>query len=364
MRKVLGLLLVGLFLCVIVPARATAAPRGYISFIGDSTYAGVTPISWIYKLHLRMDSSHSADSYYTGDGSANRLTGGDWTFYNTAWGGKTLFDLYDGVDDRSGVWGQGSNLTTTVISQFIPGTQHWVFIGGGLNDLQGTPTNEYADKVLALRFQIEADLRAAGMIPIQCTMMPWGQNQSVPFDTQPNLAHDLVDYFNAGLRKHCGTTTQVQDFYTPLANRSRDSVYWSGTPLPVGNKIHFTPNGKTVTANSVSIGALGLSTIFTVSTPIAPYSVCAGRPFPVRGYMAQHVSTSATVRLYKWCLVSGHWKSYGYATMKVGSYFGHSRYDCSVSLPIKGTWRIRAYHPADSANGARWSLSHDTVYVR
>jgi len=354
---------------VSVPAKASAAataPMSYISFIGDSTYSGVSSISWVYKLHERLDSRHTADSYYAGDGMDNRLTGTHWTFYNAAYAGKTLFELYDGTDDYSGVWGEGSNLKSTVISTFIPGTQHWVFIGGGLNDVGRTPTKAYADKVLTLRFQIEADVRAAGMIPIQCTLTPWGCNQGPPFSTQPNLAHDLVDYFNVGLKKHCATTaTQVQDFYTPLANSVRDSVYWVDYYCPIGRKIHFTPKGKTVMANSVNIDVLGLSTSLTISTPIAPYSVYAGRSLPVRGYMAHHIAVPGdTVRLYKWRLVSGHYKSYGYMTMKVSEYYGHSRYARTISLPHKGTWRIRAYHVADATDGALWSPTYRTVHVR
>ena len=367
MRRVLGLFLVGLFLCMALPAGATAAPRGYISFIGDSTYSSITSISWVYKLHVRMDSSHITDSYYEGSGVPNRIVGRQWTFYNAAWGGKTLFQLYDGQDDHSGVWGQGSNLATTVISTFIPGTKHWVFIGGGLNDLRHVPTREYADRVLALRFQIADDVRAAGMIPIQCTLTPWGGNTVAPFSTNPYLAHDFVDYFNAALRLQCGTTTQVQDFYTPLVDRYRNSAYWPDASYSIGAKIHFTSAGKTIMANSVDTAVLGISTSLSISAPIAPVSVVAHRLFPVRGYLAQHIATGSPIRLYRWRLVSGHWKSYGsygYVTMKITPYFGHSRYAGSISLPTKGTWRIRAYHPADSANGAQWSVSHDTVRVR
>jgi len=472
-RRALGL---ALGIALLMAAAATpgialaseAVPMSYISFIGDSTYAGVGHISWEYKLHQRLDSRRVADSYYPGDGTDNRLTGTRWTFYNAAWGGKTLFWLYDGSDDRDGVWGRGSQLAATVTSRYIPGTRHWVFIGGGLNDLTGAnATVRYADRVLALRYKIEQEVRAAGMIPVQCTLTPWGKNNAAPFATHPDLAHDLVAYFNASLAKHCGTTVALQDFYRPLADSGHDSTYWCGYRLKVGNFVHFTPLGKTRMANSVNFAALGLSpsdtspntvlrgtsgTLATrywastvisanlsadgirlpgmpvtlessadgtsswrpaaaaisqpvpgdyqagvacaktryyrfrfagdalhlpawgpvvrvrpavsLTTPIAPAGVHHGTSFRVYGYVApRHAAGSAVVRIYRFRYVSGAWKSYGYVMAKVSDYYGHSRYATSLSLPVRGKWRLWTYHPADADNGAWWSHSYDTVTV-
>jgi hypothetical protein len=231
----------------------------YISFFGDSTYASVRSDSLLYRLHQRLDNQHNADSYYQGDGGDNRLTGSRWTFNNASLGGKTLFWLYDGVDDGDGAWGKGDRLASTVTSHYVAGTQHWVFIGGGLNDLLGShATTEYADHVLALRYQIEADVVAAGMIPVQCELTPWGRNIDGPFLSDPNLAHNLVTYFNASLEAHCGTTVLMQDFYSPVADPAPDSRYWIDYRSRLGIHVHFSPLGNTHMASSVDPGALGL----------------------------------------------------------------------------------------------------------
>ena len=70
------------------------------------------------------------------------------------------------------------------------------------------------------------------------------------------------------------------------------------------------------------------------------------------------------VRIYRWKKTAGSWKSYGYARAKAANYDIYSKYTTSMRLPYRGSWRLRAYAPADSLHAAAWSSGYDYVTVK
>jgi len=102
-----------------------------------------------------------------------------------------------------------------------------------------------------------------------------------------------------------------------------------------------------------------------VSTPVAPSSMSHSKYYTVYGYLKpRHTSGTHPVRIYKYRYVSGHWKSYGYVSAKASNYSTYTKYSCSIRLPYKGKWRVRAYALADSGHAATWSSGYDYITVK
>jgi len=102
-----------------------------------------------------------------------------------------------------------------------------------------------------------------------------------------------------------------------------------------------------------------------VYAPHAPRTMSHSRYYTIYGYLKpRHASGSYPVRIYKWRLVSGHWKSYGYTRAKATDFYSYTKYSRSIRLPYHGKWKVRAYAPADSGHIAAWSSGSDYVTVR
>ena len=101
-------------------------------------------------------------------------------------------------------------------------------------------------------------------------------------------------------------------------------------------------------------------------TPIAPRTMRRSVYYTVRGYLKpKHVAGSYPVRIYKWRkTASGKWKGYGYVNAKASTYPGGSKYSRKVKLAYRGTWRLRAYAPADAGHARAWSRGYDYVKVK
>jgi hypothetical protein len=90
-----------------------------------------------------------------------------------------------------------------------------------------------------------------------------------------------------------------------------------------------------------------------------------GRSYKVYGYLKpRHRSGTYPVRIYKWRKVNGKWRSEGFVKAKASDYSTYTRYSKALSLPRRGTWRLRAYHPADGGHAGSWSSGFDYVKVR
>lgn len=70
------------------------------------------------------------------------------------------------------------------------------------------------------------------------------------------------------------------------------------------------------------------------------------------------------MRIYRYKKVRGAWKSYGYVNAKAYSYKSYTRYQVKLKLSSKGSWRLRAFAPADSEHAETWSDKYDYVSVK
>jgi len=102
-----------------------------------------------------------------------------------------------------------------------------------------------------------------------------------------------------------------------------------------------------------------------VGTPVAPKTVKRGRSFTVYGSLKPgHAAGTKPVRIYRYRKVGGKWKNRGYVTAKAYSYNGYTRYKVKLKLTTSGSWRLRAYAPADSRHVAKWSAAYVSVRVK
>jgi Tol biopolymer transport system component len=129
---------------------------------------------------------------------------------------------------------------------------------------------------------------------------------------------------------------------------------------------NLVPNDTNGVADVFVNGAPSVATLAWVRTPIAPAKMYRWKSYNVYGYLKpRHTAGSYPVRIYKWKrTTSGKWKSYGYVKARASNYSTYTKYARSVRLPYKGTWRLRAYAPADAAHPAAWSTGYDYVTVR
>ncbi|HET6351614.1 MAG TPA: carboxypeptidase regulatory-like domain-containing protein [Coriobacteriia bacterium] len=115
------------------------------------------------------------------------------------------------------------------------------------------------------------------------------------------------------------------------------------------------PTAPVITKTRVSVGA-----------PVAPKTMKAKKGYSVYGPLKpRHTAGSKPVWVYKYKKVSGKWKKYGYVKATASnSADGHTRYKVKMSLPSKGSWRLRAYAPGDTDHLATWSAKYDYVTVK
>jgi len=103
-----------------------------------------------------------------------------------------------------------------------------------------------------------------------------------------------------------------------------------------------------------------------VRTPIAPATMQDGTYYTVYGFLKPHHNAGTyPVRIYRWRkTASGNWKSYGYLTAKAYDYSTYTKYLRRMRFSTTGTWRVRAYAPADYWHAAAWSSGYDYIKVK
>jgi|GEM_PF-4669412 len=102
----------------------------------------------------------------------------------------------------------------------------------------------------------------------------------------------------------------------------------------------------------------------TVTTPVAPATMYHSKAKTVYGYLTpHHPAGTSPVRIYLDKLVSGVWTAKGYVTAKASDYADHTKYSASLSFTSTGSWRIRAYAPADAVHEEDWS-GYDYITVK
>jgi len=104
----------------------------------------------------------------------------------------------------------------------------------------------------------------------------------------------------------------------------------------------------------------------TVGNPAAPSSAIKGAKTAITGTLKpRHKAGTSPIRIYKWRKLStGTWKSYGYVLASVSDAGAVSKYKGTIAFPERGSWRVRAYHPADAKHPRAWSRAYDYVTVK
>ena len=115
-------------------------------------------------------------------------------------------------------------------------------------------------------------------------------------------------------------------------------------------------------------GSTGAAAVVSVrpymQTPRAPKTMKRSKQYTVYGSLKpRHAQGSKPVRIYKYKKVGAKWVQKGYVKAVAYDYQGHTHYKAGVRLTSKGTWRLRAYAPADGRHVKAWSSGYDTVRV-
>jgi len=102
-----------------------------------------------------------------------------------------------------------------------------------------------------------------------------------------------------------------------------------------------------------------------LGTPVAPKKMSRARSYEVFGSLSpRHAAGSKPVRIYRYRKVGGEWVGAGYVRAAVANQGATSRYTATVHLAVPGTWRLRAYAPADAGHAATWSSGYVSVKVK
>jgi hypothetical protein len=90
-----------------------------------------------------------------------------------------------------------------------------------------------------------------------------------------------------------------------------------------------------------------------LSTPVAPKIAYRGHAFAVHGFLKpRHAAGRHTVSIRCYRKVSGHWNYVKTVRTTNRNYSTYTKYVASVTLPSKGSWRLRAYAPTDKLHAA------------
>ncbi len=149
------------------------------------------------------------------------------------------------------------------------------------------------------------------------------------------------------------TTTELGaiTFRVRPAAKSRYRLSYAGLPgvyLPIASSV------ATVTPKP------------SVGTPVAPKRMRTTTSRRVFGALKPwHKAGSKPVRIYRYRKIGRVWKRSG-APVKatVSDYGSYSHYSARIRLAKKGSWRLRAWAPADAEHAGAWSSGYDYVTVK
>lgn len=117
--------------------------------------------------------------------------------------------------------------------------------------------------------------------------------------------------------------------------------------------------------SALQVSSFKTASAGVVGNPVAPTRMAPGAYSTVYGSLKpRHPAGSSPVRVYMWKrLADSTWEPRGFVYAKVKNYSSYSRYYKSMSFS-KGTWRLRALHPASGNHASIWSPGFDYVSVR
>jgi hypothetical protein len=188
----------------------------------------------------------------------------------------------------------------------------------------------------------------------------------------------LKYYTTSGTKKiMSGKTVKVQQYksgkWATIATVTTNSKgRWAYTAKPSSKaKYRAYYAGSNTYAPKASSGKTVLPKV-SLSTPAfrkttSGSSVSAvkyGTTYVVNGNLKpRHTAGSTQVKIKAYRYQGGKWVYKRTYSTKASNYSSYSRYTAKIKLPSRGTWRVRAYHAADTTNAKTYS-SYRTVSVK
>ena len=123
-----------------------------------------------------------------------------------------------------------------------------------------------------------------------------------------------------------------------------------------------SPRGDRVTAYSKQVTRVPTALL---STPQVTEEALLGATLTLRGTIRPaYPNGSKPVQFHYWRLESGRWKWQGSFPAQATAMGSYSKVIASFRPPTKGTWRVRAYHPADEKSDEIWSAGYAYLTVK
>jgi chitodextrinase len=188
-----------------------------------------------------------------------------------------------------------------------------------------------------------------------------------PVKLSGKLVHGLAE----GLP---GRSVTIERSYDGLAWLPLTTVTTSSDPAAGEFTFSDTPVRKTwyratfagdATFLSGASASAAVSVKVSLSTPNAPKVAQEGRGFTAYGFMKpRHTAGGHAVYIQCYRKTGGVWKLVKTVKATNKNYSTYTKYVATVSLPSDGSWRLRAYAPADSRHVASYSANYDYITVR
>lgn len=138
-----------------------------------------------------------------------------------------------------------------------------------------------------------------------------------------------------------------------LTTSSTGYAYWD-TVVRSKTEYRLFYAGKTNTYQAKNSAAVAVTPRAYVGKPSAKR--VSSRKYKLSGTLKpRHTAGSKPVSIYLWRKVGGTWKSAGYVKAKASNYSTYSKYSVTYKFSKKGSWRLRAIHPADSDHAKSYS---------
>lgn len=277
--------------------------------------------------------------------------------------GSPLANAYATAVDSGGHWVAGAvtNPAGNYSIALAPGTYRLSFSGGGVY------LSEYYDNVTTLK--------AAKRIVVGSERTLTGYNAALRRSTTRVVVDNPNDDIRGRVTNESGMplggirVAAVDSAGNPGASTSTSSTGEYSLSLGPGIwSLRFSdvtgPYATEYYNNASTLGAATHIRVDWVSTPFASAVMSRKKSYAVSGLlMPRHSSATSSVRIYKYRLVSGVWRSAGYVSAARKNFATYTQYSKTIKLTIKGKWRLRAYHAAPG-HPAIWSNNYLNVSVK
>lgn len=192
------------------------------------------------------------------------------------------------------------------------------------------------------RFQAVLGITASTLVPDYGAYV--GLTGALRGPSASLIPSQTVTFTGTSLNSKVALTTKVVTW--------SGSRYYASITAPYATKYRVRFDGDSNYGAAVS-SEIQVTPKVYLTTPAATATQYYGTSYTAYGYIKpRHTAGTYAVRIYRWRLVSGVWKSYGYVSAKASDYSTYSKYSVATKMPYKGSWRLRATHVADSLNAA------------